>query len=138
MSQQASIGRDYFTAPWCYLIWGAPVAVEVIAGAAYDQGVLSVNLMGTALVLSVGWIGITCFINGRSCRRVHCMIDGIAFPILSFFGALNLLGVISFPWSLYSPVFVAILVGGFVPEFIWGKYLTKRLKVRSMDFTSSR
>jgi hypothetical protein len=54
MPQQASIGRDYFTAPWCYLIWGAPVAVEVIAGAAYDQGVLSVNLMGTALVLSGG------------------------------------------------------------------------------------
>jgi hypothetical protein len=61
-------------------------------------------------------------INGRSCGRVHCRIDGILFPPLSIIGALNVLSVISFDWNLFWLAFIIILIGSFVPEWTWKKY----------------
>src|SRR5437867_7713057 len=71
---------------------------------------------------AVGWIGTGCFINGRSCGRVHCRIDGIAFPLLSMVGVLNLLSIISFDWNNFVLAFLIILVSSFVPEWTWKKY----------------
>jgi hypothetical protein len=70
----------------------------------------------------VAWIGLGCFINGRSCGRVHCRIDGILLPLLAIIGVLNILSVVTIGWSIIWLAFVAIVVASFVPEFTWKRY----------------
>jgi len=120
--RQPQAGRDYFRAPWCYLIWGAPAVLAGGAGQAYQASAITSTALGSIYVAAVAWIGIACFLNGRSCGRVHCKIDGIAFPILSVVGAMNVLSFISIPWNAFWLAFVAILISSFVPEFAWRKY----------------
>src|SRR6266852_5706210 len=121
-SSQLSGRRNFERAPWCYLLWGVPAVLVIGASAAYGASVLSLTLRGVVWVSAVAWAGIGCLINGLSCGRVHCRIDGVLFPILSIVGALNLLSVISFDWNLFWLAFIAILVGSFVPEYTWKKY----------------
>ncbi len=92
------------------------------AGIAYGESVLSLTARGVLWVAAVAWAGTGCLINGRSCGRVHCRIDGILFPLLAIVGALNVLSVISFDWNLFWLAFLAILVGSVVPEGTWKKY----------------
>ena len=70
----------------------------------------------------MAWAGIGCFLNGRSCGRVHCRIDGIGFPTLAVFGVLNLTSIISFDWNLFWLAFIIVLIASFVPELAWKKY----------------
>jgi hypothetical protein len=121
-SAQLSRGRNFEKAPWCYFLWGVPVVLALGAIAAYRASVLSLTATGVLWVTAVAWAGIGCLINGRSCGRVHCRIDGILFPLLSIIGALNVLSVISFDWNLFWLAFIVILVGSFVPEWTWKKY----------------
>ncbi len=104
------------------MLWGAPTVLVVGAGAAYGASILSLTGRGVVWVIAVAWAGTGCLINGRSCGRVHCRIDGILFPLLSIIGALNVLSVISFDWNLFWLAFIVILVGSFVPEWTWKKY----------------
>jgi hypothetical protein len=92
------------------------------SSAAYRASIISLTARGALWVIAVAWAGVGCLINGRSCGRVHCRIDGILFPLLSIIGALNVLLVISFDWNLLWLAFVVILVGSFVPEWTWKKY----------------
>jgi len=121
-SSEASRGRNFERAPWCYLLWGVPVVLVAGASAAYGASVLSLTARGVLWVIAVAWAGVGCLINGRSCGRVHCRIDGILFPLLGIVGALNVLSVVSFDWNLFWLAFVVILVGSFVPEWTWKKY----------------
>jgi hypothetical protein len=121
-SSQPSRGRNFERAPWCYLLWGVPAVLAVGANIAYGNALLSLTATGALSVTAVAWAGIGCRINGRSCGRVHCRIDGIAFPLLAIVGALTLLSVISFSWNLFWLAFILILVGSFVPEWTWKKY----------------
>ena len=121
-SSHPSRGRNFEGAPWCYLMWGVPVVLAIGAGAAYGAFVISLTARGVLWVIAVAWAGTGCFINGRSCGRVHCRIDGILFPLLSIIGALNVLSVISFDWNLFWFAFIVILIGSFVPEWTWKKY----------------
>ena len=104
------------------MLWGVPVVLAIGAGAAYGSSIISLTARGSLWVTAVAWAGIGCLINGRSCGRVHCRIDGILFPLLSIIGALNVLSVISFDWNLFWLAFIVILVGSFVPEWTWKKY----------------
>jgi len=104
------------------LLWGVPAVLVIGAGAGYGASVISLTARGALWVIAVAWAGIGCLINGRSCGRVHCRIDGILFPLLGIMGALNVLSVISFDWNLFWLAFVVILVGSFVPEWTWKKY----------------
>ncbi len=121
-SSQPSRGRNLEAAPWCYLLWGVPALLVVAAGIAYGESVISLTARGVLWVTAVAWAGTGCLINGRSCGRVHCRIDGILFPILAIIGALNVLSVISFDWNLFWLAFLLILVASFVPEWTWKKY----------------
>jgi len=121
-SSEASRGRNFERAPWCYLLWGVPVVLAIGAGAAYGAFVISITVRGVLWVTAVAWAGVGCFINGRSCGRVPCRIDGILFQLLGIVGALNVLSVVSFDWNLFWLAFVVILVGSFVPEWTWKKY----------------
>jgi len=122
-SSQPSRGRNFEKAPWCYLIWGIPAILAVGASTAYGASVLSLTSRGALWATAVAWAGVGCLINGRSCGRVHCRIDGIAFPLLALVGALNVISITSFDWNLFWLAFAVILVGSFVPEWTWKKYL---------------
>ncbi len=87
-SSQPSRRRNFEQAPWCYLLWGVPV-VLVVAGIAYGESLLSIPARDVLWVVAVAWAGTGCLINGRSCGRVHCRIDGILFPILSIVGGVE-------------------------------------------------
>jgi hypothetical protein len=63
-----------------------------------------------------------CYINGRSCGRVHCKIDGILLPALSVAGVLNVLALVSFSWSAFWGAFLLILFASFLPELFWKRY----------------
>jgi len=121
-SAQPSRGRNFERAPWCYLLWRVPVVLALGAKAAYRASALSLTATGALWVTAVAWAGTGCLINGRSCGRVHCRIDGILFPLLAVVGALNVLSVISLDWNLFWLAFIVILVGSFVPEWTWKKY----------------
>ena len=121
-SSQPSRGRNFEKAPWCYLLWGVPVVIVIGAGVAYGASVLSLTARGALWLIAVAWAGTGCLINGRSCGRVHCRIDGVFFPLLSLVGALNVFSIISFDWNLFWFAFIVILIGSFVPEWTWKKY----------------
>jgi hypothetical protein len=99
-----------------------PAFLALGAGEAYNAAILSLTVTGALWVMAVVWIGIGCFINGRSCGRVHCIIDGILFPLLAIIGALNILSVITVSWTIFWLAFVPILVASFVPEMTWKRY----------------
>lgn len=121
-SSQSSRRRNFEAAPWCYLLWGVPFVIVIGAGIAYGNSLISLTARGILWVTAVAWAGTGCLINGRSCGRVHCRIDGIAFPLLALIGALNVLAVLSFDWNLFWLAFLLILVGSFVPEWTWKRY----------------
>ena len=101
---------------------GVPVVLVTAPGIAYGESKISLTTRGVVWVTAVAWAGMGCLLNGRSCGRVHCRIDGIAFPLLAIVGALNVLSIISFDWNLFWLAFLLILVGSFVPEWTWKKY----------------
>ena len=104
------------------MLWGVPVVLVTASGIAYGESVISLTARGVVWVTAVAWAGTGCLMNGRSCGRVHCRIDGIALPLLAIVDALNVLSIISFDWILFWLAFLLILVGSFVPEWIWKKY----------------
>ena len=123
--QSASQGpreRNYERAPWCYLLWGIPIVMAIAANEAFLYNLIPFFVTEILWVASIAWIGTGCLINGRSCGRVHCRIDGIAFPILSIVGVLNIFSIISLSWSLFWLAAFAILVASFIPEWTWKKY----------------
>jgi hypothetical protein len=115
-------GRNLESPPWCYLLWGVPAVLIFGGEAAYQSSVLSVTVAGFIWSLSVAWIGVGCFMNGRSCGRVHCRIDGIAMPLLAIIGLLITLSLIPLSWSVFWIAFWIILIASFVPEFLWKRY----------------
>ena len=99
-----------------------PAVLVVGSGIASGESLLSLTARGIVWVTAVAWAGTGYLINGRSCGRVHCRIDGILFPLLAIIGALNVLSVISFDRNLFWLAFLVILIGSFVPEWTWKKY----------------
>ena len=119
---RTSSGKNYEGGLWVYLLWGVPFVLATATSVAFSTSLISLTIAGTLWTFSVGWFGMGCFINARSCGRVHCMIDGIAFPLLAVIGTLNVLSVVAFSWNLFWGVFMVVLVSSFVPEFVWKKY----------------
>jgi hypothetical protein len=117
-----SYGRNYERAPWVYLLWVVPFVLVMATSLAFSANLISLTVAGALWTFSVGWFGVGCFINGRSCGRVHCKIDGIAFPLLAVVGVLNVLAIVSLSWNLFWGVFLVILVASFLPELVWKKY----------------
>src|SRR5437660_9326168 len=105
-SSQPSRGGNLERAPWCYLLWGVPAVLVVVASAAYGASILSLTGRGVVWVIAVAWAGVGCFLNGRSCGRVHCKIDGIVFPLLAIVGELNVLSAVEFVSNIYLLLFI--------------------------------
>ncbi len=103
-------------------MWCLPGCAAI--GAAVLASTHRLSMTGAEVVwtLATLWIGVGCAWNARRCGRVHCVIDGILFPVLGAVGLLNILGVLPMSWNLYWAAFGAILVAGFVPEVIGKRY----------------
>jgi hypothetical protein len=104
----------------------ACVALVIFANGTWHGHQLSATLTGVILTIASAWIGVACYLNGRRCGRTHCKIDGILLPFLSLVGLLNLLGVTSFGWNMYSDAIGVILFISFVPEFFGLAYITRK------------
>ena len=117
---------DLERAPWCYVLWGAPVALAFVTSYAYGASYLSVTEAGAFWTLAVAWIGMGCFINGRLCGRVHCNHPRDSASRIEHRGVLNVLSVISITWSGFWVTFLVILLASFVFEWYWGRYSVKR------------
>jgi len=122
LSLQIRKESDLDSPPWCYLLWGVPAALAIATSIVYGRGILPATFAGILWTASVAWAGVGCFINGRRCGRVHCKIDGVLFPVLSIAGALNVLALVSFSWTIFWGVFLLILLASFLPEWSWKKY----------------
>lgn len=121
-SRQPSHGRNLEAPPWCYLLWGVPALLVFVSFGLRSASVISLTDAGIVWVVAVAWAGLGCLLNGRSCGRVHCRIDGIGFHALAIVGALNIFGLVSFDWNWYWLAFIIILIASFVPEIVWKKY----------------
>lgn len=118
--------RDLVCTPAALWIWCLPIGVVLFATSVWNGHQLPATLTGVILTIATAWMGVACYLNGRNCGRTHCKIDGILLPLLSLVGILNLVGVTSFGWNVYSAAFWIILFISFVPEFFGVRYLTPK------------
>ncbi len=106
-----------------FWLWCVPAFITGSGVVLHSNGILSVTMAGAVYTVSIGWIGIGCFINGNRCGRVHCKIDGILFPLLSIAGFLGVVGLINLDWNVFWITFFVILVSSFSVELFWKKYV---------------
>jgi hypothetical protein len=118
--------QDFVRTPAALWIWGLPIGLVIVANGTWNGHQLPATLTGVIVTIATAWIGVACYLNGRRCGRTHCKIDGILLPLLSLVGLLNLLGVTSFGWTMYSVAIGVILFISFVPEFFGLTYLTQK------------
>ena len=83
---------------------------------------LSFIEVGVLLILGTTWVGGTCLVNARRCGRVHCWVGGLLLPELAVVGGLNLLAIVTLPWTSYVSVFWLILLASLVLECVSGTY----------------
>jgi len=104
-------------------IWGLPIAIIIIAPLGTSQGWWPLSTEIILWSVGVAWIGIACYINGKRCSRLHCKILGVALPILGIIGILVALNILAVTTNTLNLIFWILLIGSFVPEFFWKKYL---------------
>ena len=114
--------EDLARSPSIIWLWGVPIAIIITGSVLNGVHVLSLTSAGIMWTIATLWIGIGCVINAWHCGRVHCLIDGVLFPLLSLVGLLNVLGIVSLNWNAYWAIFLVILGLSFVPELVWKKY----------------
>jgi hypothetical protein len=110
------------THSWLWL-WCVPACAAIGASLLQARDVLSVPATGALWAAATLWIGLGCAVNARRCGRVHCLIDGVLFPLLAVSGLLNVLGIVTFSWNAYWAAFFVILLVSFIPEIVWKKYI---------------
>jgi hypothetical protein len=109
--------QDLVCTPAALWIWCLPIGLVIFATNVWHGYQLPATMTGIIVTIATAWMGVACYVNGRSSGRTHCKIDGILLPLLSLVGVLNLLGVTAFGWNAYSDALWIILLISFVPEF---------------------
>ena len=104
------------------MLWGVPVAVLVATLRLNQAGVIPLTVAAALWSASTLWIAAGCLVNARRCGRVHCIIVGTLFPILSIFGIADTLGIISLSWNYFWAAFFAILIVALSTEYFWKPY----------------
>jgi hypothetical protein len=107
-------------------IWCLPAGLIIFAITAWHSHFISLAVTGPLLTLGTAWIAAGCYVNARRCRRTHCVIDAILFPLLSLAGLLNIFHVTSFTWNAYVNALLIIVVISFVPECCGLRYIGGR------------
>jgi hypothetical protein len=106
-------------------IWGAPAALLLAADATWQAHRLPTTAAGLVFTVSTAWIGIACYINGRRCGSIHCLIDGYLLPPLALLGLLDVAGITPIRWQSYLNIFLLIVIASFVLECCSGKHLRR-------------
>lgn len=107
--------QDLFCTPAALWLWGLPIGVVLFATSVWHGYQLPATMTGILVTTATAWMGVACYVNGRSSGRTHCKILGILLPLLSLVGVLNLLGVTAFGWNAYADALWIILLISFVP-----------------------
>ena len=111
--------------------WGGPMALILIASVGGQLLWLSFVQVGVLLIIGTAWFGVSCLVNAIRCGRVHCWVDGFLLPALALVGALNLLAIVTLPWTSYLSAFWLILLASVVLECVFGTYYRSGTSKRS-------
>jgi hypothetical protein len=108
------------------LLWGAPLALLVIAPTLASAGRITGALEGTLVILGAAIFGVLCLANALRCGRTHCWIDGVGLPVLAVIGGLGAAGAFSVPWGTFLSTLWGVVLLSFLVECIFGPYLLGR------------
>ncbi len=120
--QGAYRSRDLARGRSLLILWGIPGGILVVTLRLNAAEVISPPLAAALFSASILWIAVGCLVNARRCGRVHCIIVGTLFPILSIFGIANTLGLIGLNWNYFWAAFFTILIASFSTEYLWRPY----------------
>ncbi len=104
------------------MFWGGPLALVLTAWIGGQLLWLSFTQVGVLLILGTAWFGVSCLVNALRCGRVHCWVNGLLLPALAVVGGLNLLAIVTLPWSTYLSAFWLILLSSIILECVSGSY----------------
>jgi hypothetical protein len=114
---------DWIRSPGAAVMWWcAPLGVALAASSVANH---APRVVAGVWVITLGWMGIGCWLNARRCRRLHCyfsapilLLGSVAAGLIGF-DAVNL-GPHAFNNAISLVLVMALL--SIVPEMIWGKY----------------
>ncbi len=105
------------------VLWGLPLIVFV-AGS-FGGPAWHTVLWTTALTVA----GAACIVNAARCGRLHCYFTGPFFLLGAVVTLTYGLGVLPLGPGRWGSIGLVVAVGscffGCVPEWIWGKYVTR-------------
>ncbi|MFQ5935919.1 MAG: hypothetical protein ACE5LB_05895 [Acidiferrobacterales bacterium] len=115
--------RDVAARPRTWvLVWGLPATVLVVSF--FLAPTLRVVLWPLCLV----WMGAACLANAVRCGRMHCYFTGPFFLLAAGASLLHGLELVSFGPHGWRWLGITLAVGAIVlhylPEWIWGKYVS--------------
>lgn len=126
---RAATDRD-LAARWLtsLLVWGVPIAA--ILASAY--GNIAVRWVWPA---AFAFMGGACALNARRCRRRHCYFTAPLLFLAALLSALHgwrvvPLGPAGYQW-IVNGAFVGVVLLGWLPELLFGRYLRPRGEDRS-------
>ena len=107
------------------LFYGLPGVAIYLTGNYGDRAVAAIVWPVAFLVM-----GVSCVMNARRCRRVHCFFTGPLFLLASVLSAVHGWDVIDLgprAWELIGyGTFALAFVLYYAPEAVWGKYFRRR------------
>lgn len=125
MTKNDSENHDLVSAPLPFMLaWGLPLLI--LTSMNFAHGVLPFGAIVLIMAGAFGWMGLSCLLNARRCRRRHCYYSGPIF--LAGAAAILLIGfeIISLgPDGLVYAVWgtLGLVMLTFASELIWGKYV---------------
>ena len=108
------------------LLWGAPLALLVIAPTLASGGRVPGALEGSLVTLGAAIFGVLCLANALRCGRTHCWFDGVGLPVLSVIGGLGAAGAFAVPWGAFLSALWGAVLLSFLVECIFGPHLLGR------------
>ncbi|MCL4489234.1 MAG: hypothetical protein M1570_14040 [Chloroflexi bacterium] len=119
--EQLDLGRD----PRSFLrLWGPPLLLIVIGTLAQQIPGWPLAASGLLWSGSIFWLGASCALNALRCGRFHCMVLGIAYPLLGLLALGITFGRVPIHWNpFWAFIFLPITLIAFIPEFFGLKYI---------------
>jgi len=125
MTKNESENQDLVSAPLPFMLaWGLPLLL--LTSMNFAHGVLPYAAIVLIMVGAFVWMGLSCLLNARRCRRRHCYYSGPIFlagaaAILLIGFEIISLGPDGLVYAVWGTLGLVMLI--FVSELIWGKYV---------------
>jgi hypothetical protein len=105
-------------------LWGPPLLLMVIGSIMTLMPAWPLTLSGLIWTGSIFWLGVSCARNALRCGRIHCMVLGIAYPLLGLLALGISFGWVPIRWNpFWAFIFMPITLIAFLPEFFGLKYI---------------